>query len=195
MNNNTTTLRLRHEANITSYGTHHNGNCKPIIAVDLHKMFNSVTDAAEFFGVDPQRISNVLNDEGNHRIGLWERDENGNRIRRICMVRLTYAAHYESSMNAMMECGRESTLKLLKANQRIEFLEAENAQLRKEMAERQAQHDAELAHFRAWQKANKERYERNLLLEQAKAEEERIKNLVVQSEREMMELEMRCMYA
>ena len=47
MTNNT--LRIRHEANLTSYGTRRNGNAKPIIVIELQKTFNSLEDTAEFF--------------------------------------------------------------------------------------------------------------------------------------------------
>lgn len=163
--NNTTTMRIRHEANLTSYGTHHNGNCKPIIAVDLHKTFNSLLDAAEFFGVDAQRIWSVLNVNPTHTIGLWERDENGNKIRRICKCRLTYASHMESTVDALMACGRESTEKLNKANERIAELETKNKEL-----------EAELAELRAWKMAREMRDEAmrkaRAELEQSKADEQ-----------------------
>jgi myosin heavy subunit len=127
------TVCVRDEMTITSYGNHTNGNCKKILAVELQKVFNSLTDAADFFGVDVQRIWNILNGYSNHRIGYWERDENGNKIRRICMVRLTYLAHFESSVDALMECGRESTEKLNKANETIGKLQNENEELRNEL--------------------------------------------------------------
>lgn len=126
-------MNIRQELTLTSHGTHFNGNCKKILAVELHKVFNSLMDAAEFFGVDCQRIWSVLNVEENHRIGLWERDENGNKTRKICMVRLTYLAHWEGSMDALMKCGRESTEKLNKANEIISQLQNENEALRKKL--------------------------------------------------------------
>ena len=148
-------MNVRQELTLTSFGNHFNGNCKKILAVELNKVFNSLVDTAEFFGVEPQYIWQVLNEEGNHRIGWWERDENGNRLRRICMVRLTYLAHFEGSLDAMMEYNRESAVKLHKANEKNAKLQAENEQLMKEMSE-----------FRAW-KAEKEA--------KRKAEEKRAK--------------------
>lgn len=137
MNNNTTTLHIRHEANLTSNGTHHHGNCKPIIAIDIHKTFNSVTDTAKYFGVCNEQISAVLS--GKYKtIGLYERDENGNKIRLICRCRLTYAAHMESAIDNLMACGREATEKLNKANERIESLKQYNADLNEELAEYRA---------------------------------------------------------
>lgn len=162
-NNNTTTLRIRHEANLTSYGTHHNGNCKPIIAVELHRTFNSLTDAADFFGVEPQYIWQVLNGKLN-TIGLWERDENGNRIRLICRCRLTYASHFESAVDKLMDCGRKATEQLNKANERIESLKKYNEELNEELTE-----------YRAWkaEQEAKRKAEEERIKAEAKAKEER----------------------
>ena len=176
MTNNTTTLRIRHEANLTSNGTHHNGNCKPIIAIELHKTFNSLTDTAEFFGVEVQHIWHVLN--GKYKtIGLYERDENGNKIRLICRCRLTYAAHMESTVDALMECGREATEKLNKANERIEALKQYNADLNEELAEyrawkaeQEAKRKAKEEHERAISNAT-DKVERCKKIEQRKQEE------------------------
>lgn len=168
-NNNTTTLRIRNEGNLTSNGTHHHKNCKPIIAIELHKTFNSITDTAEFFGVCISHISDVLNGRLK-TIGLYERDENGNKIRLICRCRLTYAAHMESTVDKLMECGREATDKLNKANERIETLKKYNAEL-----------NAELAEYRAW-KAEQEvirkaKEEHEIAITKAKEKVERRKNI------------------
>lgn len=156
--NNTTTLRIRHEATLTSNGTHHHGCCKPIIAVDIPKTFNSLTDAAEYFGVSIQQISDVLN--GRHKtIGLYERDENGNKIRLICRTRFTLAAHAETVMDTVMENSRKAKEELDKANARIAELEAKAAKW-----------DAYEAHQKTITNA-KEKIERRKAIERRKQEE------------------------
>lgn len=188
------TLHLRHEANLTSYGTHDNGNCKPVIAIELQRVFNSLTDAAEFFGCDHALIWKVLNGYQN-TIGLWERDVNGKRIRRICRCHLKYASDMESAMNMLMENGRGNIDALNKANEEVEDLKKENAQL-----------NAELAEFRAWKKA-KEDHKKAIsvaesVLEKCKAKETKAQEeyqLAIarrqNAERELAELKARNVYA
>ena len=192
MKNNT--LRLRNEANLTSYGVHYNGNCKPVVAVELQRVFNSLTDAAEFFGCDNALIWKVLNGRQN-TIGLWERDENGKRIRRICKCHLKYASDMESAMNMLMENGRDNIDALHKANEQVEGLKKENAEL-----------NAELAEFRAWKK-EKEEHQKAISVAEETLEKYKAKEMKAQeeyqltiarrqnAERELAELKARYMYA
>ena len=152
--NNTSTLRIRNEANLTSYGTHRHHACKPVIAVDIQKTFNSVLDAAEYFGVCPDSIINVLKGRQT-ALRMYERDENGNRIRFIGTCRLTYAAHAETAMDAVMKCGRKSQEELSKANARIAELERKAKMWDAYEAEQEKKHKEEEAHAMALDKANK----------------------------------------
>ena len=192
MENNT--LRIRNEATLTSNGTHFHGNCKPVIAVDIHKTFNSLMDTAEYFGVRYEQVYAVLSGR-RKTLGLYERDENGNKIRLICRCRLTYASNMESTVDALMTCGREATEKLNKVNVEVEDLKKENAEL-----------SAELAEFRAWKKA-KEDYEKAVsvaksVLASCKAKEAKLQEEYQLSiarrqnaERELAELKARDVYA
>jgi hypothetical protein len=119
-----TNINIRKEANLTSYGKCHNGNCEPVVCIELHKTFNSLKDTADFFGVDYQRIWGVLNGTCN-TIGLWERDENGKRIRRICKCHLEYARNIEAAQDKLMAHGRQ----MMVDNAAIK---RENSDLRKE---------------------------------------------------------------
>lgn len=133
MKNNTTTIRIRHEANLTSNGKHHHGCCKPVIAIDIQKTFNSVSDAAEYFGVNINSVILVL--KGKQKaIRMYERDENGNRTRFIGTCRLSYAAHAETAIDELMNCGRKYKENLHKANENISNLQTENYELKQEIA-------------------------------------------------------------
>jgi hypothetical protein len=126
----TNTLRIRNEANLTTYGNLHCHRCKSVIAIEIQKTFSSVTDAAEYFGVTIYTICNVL--KGKQKaVTMWERDENGNKIRKLGTCHLTYAAHAESAVDKLMECGR-------KANETITKLQNENATLRNELSKANA---------------------------------------------------------
>ena len=112
------TVRISKDAYLTSNGNHFHGSCKPVIAIEINKVFNSELDAAEYFGVHRTQISAVL--RGIQKtIGLYERDENGNRIRKICMCHLKFASDATSAMEMIMENGRKTNEELSKAKERL----------------------------------------------------------------------------
>lgn len=112
------TVRISNDAYLTSNGNHFHGSCKPVIAIEINKVFNSELDAAEYFGVHHNQISAVLRGD-RKTIGLWERDENGNRIRKICMCHLKFASDATSAMEMVMENGRKTNEELSKAKERL----------------------------------------------------------------------------
>lgn len=138
------------QATLTSTGTHTYHTCKPIIAIDIHRTFNSLMDAAEYFGCSYKIICNTLRGKQS-AVGIYERDENGKRIRKIGTCRLVYAAYAETAMDAIMETGRNTTTEL-------EKVKAENKALNEELKE-----------YRAW-KAEQERIRKE---EEARLEAER----------------------
>lgn len=128
MKNNTTTIRIRHEATLTSNGTHHHGNCRPLVAVDMQKTFNSSIDFRTTYHVSKSSLYHALHDNngGKKFIKVFEKDANGNKVC-IGKTRVTFVAHMESSVDAMMECGRKSNEKLSKVSK-------ENAELKHELS-------------------------------------------------------------
>ena len=179
MTNNT--LRIRHEANLTSYGTRSNGNCEPVVCIELQKTFNSLADTAEFFGVDYQRIWGVLN--GKHQtIGLWERDENGKRIRRICYCHLEYARHIESVTDKLMTNGRMMRDDLNKANEEIEHLKNYNTLLSEELEKKSVECNAQLSERDNMRSMLKQLFEEKSALEKAKAEVARLEASISEME-------------
>lgn len=110
---------IRKEAHLTVEGTHSHGNCEPVICPELQKTFSSIDDTAEYFNTTRGVIWKALNGYTN-ALGLWERDENGKRKKRIAKCHLYYAKHAEEAMNAVMECGRENLDKLNEARSTID---------------------------------------------------------------------------
>lgn len=158
----TTTLRIRNNATLTSNGTLHCHRCKPVIAIEISKTFNSVTDTAEYFGVSANTVCKVL--KGKQKsLRMYDHDENGNRTRFVGTCRLTYAAHLETAMDAVMESGR-------KANERIAELERKAALWDAYKAEQDAIIKAKEEYEKAVIKA-KEKVERRKAIEQRKQEE------------------------
>lgn len=132
--NNNTTLCIHPEIALTSNGIIRHGNRRPIVAVDLYKTFNSIKDFASELHVDANYVSTILNrkDGKVKKISYYERDENGNKVGRKKWCRICYAAHSASSMDMMMECGRESNEQLNKANENNAKLAIENTKLKDE---------------------------------------------------------------
>ena len=112
------TVRISNDAYLTSNGNHFHGCCKPVIAIEINKVFNSELDAAEYFGVHHNQISAVLRGD-RKTMGLWERDENVNRTRKICMCHLKFASDATSAMEMVMENGRKTNEELSKAKERL----------------------------------------------------------------------------
>ena len=112
------TVRISNDAYLTSNGNHFHACCKPVIAIEINKVFNSELDAAEYFGVHQNQISAVLRGV-QKTLGLWERDENGNKIRKICMCHLKFASDATSAMEMVMECGRKTNEELSKAKEQL----------------------------------------------------------------------------
>jgi hypothetical protein len=179
MTNNT--LRIRHEANLTSYGTHRNGNSKPIICIELQKTFNSLTDAAEFFGVTHGQIWSALNGFS-QKLGLWERDENGKRIRRICYCHLEYANNIEAVADKLMTSGRIMRDDLNKANEEIEHLKNYNILLSEELEKKSVECNTQLSEKDNMRLMLKQLFEEKSALEKAKAEVARLEASVAEME-------------
>ncbi|MCI6806308.1 MAG: hypothetical protein MR912_12110 [Prevotella sp.] len=112
------TVRISNDAYLTSNGNHFHGCCKPVIAIEINKVFNSELDAAEYFGVPATKVSAVLRGV-QKTLGLWERDENGNRIHKICMCHLKFASDATSAMEMVMKNGRKTNEELSKAKERL----------------------------------------------------------------------------
>ena len=165
-----TTITIQNTANINNTIGHHcNGNAKPIIAIDIHKTFNSGLDAAAYFGCDANYLYSALK-KPNPSIRMYERDENGKRIRFLGTCRLSYAKQAEESVDALLETGRNMQDELDKANKKL------------------AEQEAEMAEFRAW-KAEKERIRkaeeaRQNAIAKAKEKVERRKRMAVRKEEE-----------
>ena len=165
-----TTITIQNKATINnSIGHRTNGNCKPIIAIDIHKTFNSQLDAAEYFKCDNRVISAALK-RNNPSIRMYERDENGKRIRFLGTCRLSYAKQAEESVDALLDSGRNMQNELDKANKKL------------------AEQEAEMAEFRAW-KAEQERIrkaaeDREKAIAKAKEKLERRKRMALRKEEE-----------
>lgn len=159
---NTTTITIRNKSTVTSFGVHTHGNCKPIIAIDIDKTFNSGLDAARYFGCAPETIYAVLRGDQPH-LRMYERDENKKRIRFLGTCRLTYVSHAEETVDALMENGRNLRDKLSKANEKL------------------AAQESEMAEFRAWkveqEKIRKAKEMHQLLIDKANARLERAKRM------------------
>lgn len=117
---------IRSRIAVSTEGTHMHGGCKPIICVELHRAFNSLTDTAKFFGVSVPTIWYALNGTCN-TVGLWELDENGNKVRRIGKYHIMYATDGEV-VELLLAHGR-GTVDALDAEK------ARNAELSKQIAE------------------------------------------------------------
>lgn len=182
MTNNT--LRIRHEANLTSYGTRRNGNCKPVICIELQKTFNSLTDAAEFFGMRVEQIHGALSGK-RQTIGLWERDENGKRIRRICSCHLEYANNIEAVADKLMTNGRVMRDDLNKANEEIEHLKNYNVMLSEELEKKSVECNAQLSERDNMRSMLKQLFEEKSALEKAKAEVARLEASVAEMEKNL----------
>ena len=122
----TNIIRINKEVTLTSNGTHTNGNCKPVLAIEVQKVFNSYTDVAEYFGTTVAVISNVLNGR-QKAIRMYERDENGKRIRYIGKCHLVLACDAATAMDAVLDVGRKAIEELHKANKRIAEFEQKAA--------------------------------------------------------------------
>lgn len=165
MTNNT--LRIRREATLTSNGTRHHGNCKPIICIELQRTFNSLTDAAEFFGTTNSRVWETLNGVTS-TIGLWERDENGKRIRRLGFCHLEYANNIEAVADKLMTNGRMMRDDLNKANEEIEHLKNYNVLLSEELEKKSVECNAQLSEKDNLRSMLKQLFEEKEMLEREK---------------------------
>ena len=132
---NSTTIIVHNKAILASEGVHTSACCKPVIAIELHKVFNSRLDAARYFGVSAQTIFDVLNGDRPH-IRMYERDENGNRIRFVGTCRLVDAKNPEECMDMLMDHSREM-------EQKLSAQEAEMKEFRAWKAEKEAARKAE----------------------------------------------------
>lgn len=165
-----TTITIQNKATINNtIGHRTNGNCKPIIAIDVHETFNSGLDAANYFGCDSSVIYQALKRK-HPRIRMYEHDENGNKTRFIGTCRLSYAKQAEESVDALLDSGRNMQNELDKANQKL------------------AEQEAEMAEFRAW-KAEQERIrkaaeDREKAIAKAKEKVERRKRMALRKEEE-----------
>lgn len=165
-----TTITIQNKATINNTIGHHcNGNSKPIIAIDIHKTFTSCLDAAEYFGCGHAPIYKVLNGHQPY-IRMYERDENGKRIRFLGTCRLSYAKQAEESVDALLENGRNMQNELDKANKKL------------------AEQEAEMAEFRAWkaeqERARKAEENRQQAIAKAKEKLERRKRMALRKQEE-----------
>ena len=164
------TIIIQNKATINnSVGSHHNGNCDPIIAIDIHQTFTSGIDTAKHFKCSPHTVYQALKTP-NPRIRMYEHDENGNRVRFIGYCRIARASHATESVDALMSHGRNVMNELDKANKKL------------------AEQEAEMAEFRAW-KAEQERIrkaeeERQNAIAKAKEKLERRKRMAIRKEEE-----------
>jgi hypothetical protein len=165
-----TTITIQNKATINNcIGSHHNGNCDPIIAIDIHRTFTSGIDTAKHFKCSPHTVYQALKTP-NPRIRMYEHDENGNRVRFIGYCRISRASHATESVDALMEHSREMMEERDKVKQKL------------------AEQEAELAEFRAW-KAEQERIrkaeeERQNAIAKAKEKLERRKRMALRKEEE-----------
>lgn len=113
----TTMLTVRHEATLTSNGNCFHGNRKPIIAVDLYEVFNSSKDFMIKYHVSKASVYKALHGQQND-VTIYKVDENGNKID-IGKTRLTFAAHMETAMDAVMKNGRNEKQERNKANEKL----------------------------------------------------------------------------
>ena len=134
-----TTIIVHNKAILTSEGIHTSACCKPVIAIELHKVFNSRLDAARYFGVSTQTIFDVLNGDRPH-IRMYERDEHGNRIRFIGTCRLADGKNPEECMDMLMDHSRKMEMEF---KQKFSMQETEMAEFRAWKAERDAARKAE----------------------------------------------------
>ena len=136
------TIIIRNKSTLTSFGTHHNGNCVPIIAIDVNRAFNSGVDTAKGLGCSLASVYNVLEGKQPY-VRMYERDENGKKIRFIGTCRLTRVSHAEETVDALMESGRNMRDELAKANAKLATYDSELAEFRAWKAEREAIRKAE----------------------------------------------------
>ena len=191
-----TTIVVHNKATLTSEGKRTSKVCKPLIAIELQQTFNSRLDAAEKLGVHPSTIHNVLN--GNqHTVKLYERDENGNKVRLLGKCRLGDANHPEECMDLLMEHAREERQKRIDCERKLAEQEMEMQEFREWKAEREAKRKAEEARLReindardAVTKANERLERRQRMVERAEAEYIRVIDRYTEAENELREAEL-----
>ena len=167
----TSNINIRHEMNLAAYGTHRNGNCEPVVCIELQKTFSSIKDAAEFFSVHPNRIWGALNGF-TETVGLWERDENGKKIRKICKCHFKYARDMEEAADALMAHGRQMMVDNAVLKKENSDLQKANENLKHQLSEKDELHIA-----------CKQLFNDKELLTKAKAEVARLEALVAEDEK------------
>lgn len=121
---NTTTINISKEANITGKGTHRTGNCHAVIAPELFEARTSQTDMATCLHTSIYCVSDVIQGHAK-RTRVYKRDENGN-LNRIGWTTI-YRANDPRAVEALLKNGK----KLLKEK---EELVKENEELKEKAA-------------------------------------------------------------
>ena len=114
---NTTTIRISQEANITGKGAHRGGNCHAVVATELFEARTSQLDMATCLNASFKSVSMVVNGHIK-KTRVYKRDENGN-LNCVGWTRV-YRANDPRAVEALLQNGK----KLL----------AENAELREKAA-------------------------------------------------------------
>jgi len=194
-----TIITVQNKATLTSAGKRNSACCKPVIAIDIHKTFNSCTDAAEYFGVSINTVLDVLK-RRTTALRMYERDENGNRIRFIGTCKLAYAHHPEECADLLMEHASYLMDELEKEKAKNAIPNDELEEYLAWKAEREAKRKAEEAYNKSLNDArelietlNARLCRRQRLVEQANDELQRRVSRLMETENELHEAEMNLM--
>lgn len=101
---NTTTINISKEANITGKGKHRGGNCHAVVATELFEARTSQLDMATCLHTDAKCITNVVTGLAK-KTRVYKRDENGN-LNCVGWTRV-YRANDPRAVEALLENGKK----------------------------------------------------------------------------------------
>lgn len=101
---NTTTIKISNEANITGKGMHRGRNCHAVVATELFEARTSQLDMATCLHTGYSAISEVISGRSK-RAGVYKRDENGN-LKRVAWTRV-YRANDPRAVEALLQNGKK----------------------------------------------------------------------------------------
>ena len=119
---------------------------------------------------------------------MYERDENGNKVRSLGYCRIVRATQAEESVDTLMDHGRAQRDELDKANKKLAEYEAEMAEFRAWKAERERIRKAEEEHQNAIAKAKEKVARRERMAKRKEAEHLHALNRLADAQRELDEL-------
>lgn len=91
-----TNIIINERATIQSIGEHTNGNCDPVVCLTENKIFNSVTDAANYYDANISQISKVCNE----------------KVKTCHKMRFCFLRDIDQHLNEIMENNRRNTEKI-----------------------------------------------------------------------------------